>query len=264
MSASLRAGASDAALQYNGVDVVVYDSTGITQGAQPVSEVPTGSTLAWHTTSIPTGYLECDGAAISMTTYEDLYDVVTNTYGMDAGTTFTAAASDIITAVGHGLSASDVIEVTTSAADLPDGLTIGTKYYVKYLTTDTFSVSLTAGGADVDILDTGTGTHSFHSDLKVPDFRGEFLRGWDNGRSVDPDKASRTDRGDGTTGDVVGSKQGHQLDSHAHTQARGGDNTGTSFLSLGASSNTGTQTSSSVGGNETRPRNVNVMYCIKY
>jgi len=42
----------------------------------------------------------------------------------------------------------------------------------------------------------------------LPDFRGLVPRGRDNGAGIDPDAASRTDRGDGTTGDEVGTKQG--------------------------------------------------------
>lgn len=43
--------------------------------------------------------------------------------------------------------------------------------------------------------------------MKLPDTRGEFIRLWDHGRGADPDAAARTSRGDGTTGDHVGTKQ---------------------------------------------------------
>lgn len=43
--------------------------------------------------------------------------------------------------------------------------------------------------------------------FNVPDFRGWFERGWANGQATDPDRASRTDRGDGTTGDAVGTAE---------------------------------------------------------
>lgn len=45
------------------------------------------------------------------------------------------------------------------------------------------------------------------ANFKLPDYRGEFLRGWDHGRGVDPDASTRVDRGDGTGGDAVGSRQ---------------------------------------------------------
>lgn len=45
------------------------------------------------------------------------------------------------------------------------------------------------------------------SDFKLPDYRGEFIRGWDHGRGLDPNAATRTDRGDGTGGDRNGTNQ---------------------------------------------------------
>lgn len=106
----------------------------------------------------------------------------------------------------------------------------------------------------------GDGSTTFN----LPDWRGEFLRGWDHGAGNDPDAASRTDRGDGTTGDNVGTKQGFEIQSHTHT-IRG--NTGSdgpqSEVAFDESNNT-TRTTNATGGNETRPRNVNVMWCIKY
>ena len=58
------------------------DMTGI-QG------VNTGIIVPWSSTSIPSGFLECDGAAVSRTTYADLFAVVGTTYGSgDGSTTF--------------------------------------------------------------------------------------------------------------------------------------------------------------------------------
>jgi|GEM_PF-2600241 len=58
----------------------------------------------------------------------------------------------------------------------------------------------------------GDGTTTF----AVPDLRGYFLRGHDDGAGNDPDAVSRTDRGDGTTGDEVGTKQTSDVLSHEH------------------------------------------------
>ena len=110
--------------------------------------------------------------------------------------------------------------------------------------------------------------------FNLPDYRGEFLRGWDNTASNDPDAATRTDRGDGTAGDVVGSKQSTELGSHKHIHGvRTGSNVPRLYSNTTASSAIGNQSvsgstvvpyTSTEGGNETRPRNVNVMYCIRY
>ena len=42
---------------------------------------------------------------------------------------------------------------------------------------------------------------------KLRDGRGRFERQWDHGAGIDPDAASRTNRGDGTTGDHIGTSQ---------------------------------------------------------
>lgn len=41
----------------------------------------------------------------------------------------------------------------------------------------------------------------------VPGIRGKFIRGWDHGAGVDPNASTRTNRGDGVTGDHVGTNQ---------------------------------------------------------
>lgn len=112
----------------------------------------------------------------------------------------------------------------------------------------------------------GVGTTHF----RVPDLRGEFLRGWANGSSNDPDRTTRTG------GDAVGSSQGHALQNHNHALQIYGGGSANYRLDVGvASDGNGTSFNSPdvvmevVGyyGNwstETRPRNKYVQYCIKY
>lgn len=60
----------------------------------------------------------------------------------------------------------------------------------------------------------GDGSTTFH----VPDLRGRFLRGVNNGSGVDPDAASRTAMNTGgATGDNVGSVQADAGQTHGHT-----------------------------------------------
>ncbi|ABB56777.1 phage tail protein [Synechococcus elongatus] len=93
---------------------------------------------------------------------------------------------------------------------------------------------------------TGDGSTTF----RVPDLRGEFIRGWADGRSVD-------------TGRAIGSTQADELKAHAHyldtrTAPTGGGTAATTYT-------TGTAvTTSSVGGTETRPRNIAYLACIKF
>ena len=98
----------------------------------------------------------------------------------------------------------------------------------------------------------------------IPDMRGQFVRGWDHGAGTDPDAASRTDRGDGTTGDRVGTGQADEFKEHTHSgkfAILGIFNDGGSG---GASRITADQTVGNTGGNETRGKNVAAMFCVKF
>jgi len=101
-------------------------------------------------------------------------------------------------------------------------------------------------------------------DFKLPDLRGQFLRGWDNSAGIDPNSATRTDRGDGETGDKVGTKQADEFKSHRHTvkanlSAAGGSDKYTVNQQTAANRYTEYD-----GGDETRPVNIYVMWIIKY
>ncbi|MGO4738660.1 hypothetical protein AB4099_19080 [Bosea sp. 2KB_26] len=101
------------------------------------------------------------------------------------------------------------------------------------------------------------GTRSTTGDyIVLPDYRGEFLRGWDDGRGID-------------TGRTIWSAQAHMFQDHNHeltAYAAAG-----SFAQTGASvalSNVGnTAISFAKSGNfgsETRGRNLAALFCIKY
>jgi phage-related tail fiber protein len=101
----------------------------------------------------------------------------------------------------------------------------------------------------------GDGSTTFN----VPDLRGEFIRGWDDGRGVD-------------SGRSFASFQDHQFQDHNHNAY---DHTGGwSYQSHYSGPHTTThqydstrQTSGAVNGNrgsETRPRNIAMLYSIKY
>jgi len=132
----------------------------------------------------PPRTLECDGTAVSRTTYSDLFDLIGTTYGVGDGST-------------------------------------------------TFN---------------------------LPDLRGEFIRGWDNGRGVD-------------SGRGIGTAQGELLDAHVHTISgiTSTDASGSNIVPqmFDDDSGTGQVTSNtgganSTGGAETRPRNIALMPCIVY
>lgn len=140
--------------------------------------VPIGHPSYWLTATPPTGWLELNGASLSVATYPDLFAVLRYTYG-------------------------------------------------------------------------GSGAN-----FSLPDDRGRFIRGWAHGSVNDPDRASRTNRGDGTTGDNVGTGQADDFKSHTHTQQTKSLNS--TSVSLDTNSTwwgTSLTATGATGGNETRPIN---------
>lgn len=96
------------------------------------------------------------------------------------------------------------------------------------------------------------------SSFNLPDFRGVFLRGWDNSRGIDPGRA-------------FGSSQADDFKAHTHyplniaglaevpdTGLTVGEKTADGYPSFGAG------LMSTTGGTETRPRNIAIDYWIKY
>jgi phage-related tail fiber protein len=92
--------------------------------------------------------------------------------------------------------------------------------------------------------------------FRLPESRGEFLRGWDHGRGVD-------------TGRVVGSWQDHAFQNHLHALRQTvttATSTGTGLAVVISGSGTGANSDVPMTGNvgnETRPRNLAVVWCIK-
>jgi len=54
-----------------------------------IEGIPTATIVPWSDSSIPSGFLECNGAAVSRSTYSALFAIVGTTYGAgDGATTF--------------------------------------------------------------------------------------------------------------------------------------------------------------------------------
>lgn len=89
--------------------------------------------------------------------------------------------------------------------------------------------------------------------LTLPDTRGEFVRGLDNGRGIDAERE-------------LGSPQAGMIQSHTHTMKVriNGATTDSSINDVVKNSDVGQSlTTESTGGTETRPRNIAMIYIIK-
>jgi len=148
--------------------------------------IPAGAVMSFAMNSAPAGWLACNGAAVSRSTYSALFSAVSTTYG------------------------------------------------------------------------TGDGSTTFN----LPDLRGYFVRG------------SGTN-GDGTASGTFGEKQVDLIGNHTHvTNGAGIANGGSGFLyslvSSGVFSNffltptNLTSQNNAGGGTETRPKNIAMLYCIKF
>ena len=73
----------------NADDVLQTDGSGNLSFAALPQAVPTGSVHMMATTTAPSGYLKCNGAAVSRTTYADLFAIIGTTHGAgDGSSTF--------------------------------------------------------------------------------------------------------------------------------------------------------------------------------
>ena len=73
----------------NANDVLQSDGSGNLSFTALPQAVPTGSVHMMATTTVPSGYLECDGSAISRTTYSDLFSTIGTAFGAgDGSSTF--------------------------------------------------------------------------------------------------------------------------------------------------------------------------------
>ena len=180
-----------------------------------VQGVPSGAVFCLAVSAVPADYLECNGAAVSRTTYAALFAVISTTYGA------------------------------------------------------------------------GNGSTTFN----LPDLRGEFVRGWDHGRGIDSGRSIANSQGGQneahTHGDGSLSGSTNNPGDHYHLQAHMAGNgpygvvsqtfqyhvpandNGPQPRSKTSSAGGHTHTVSisgstaSSGGNETRPRNIAMMYIIK-
>jgi len=109
----------------------------------------------------------------------------------------------------------------------------------------------------------GDGSTTFN----LPDPRGRFRRTWDHAKGVDPDRATRTAPAGSsiTAGDHVGTEQadGNLAHTHNFEYVNAARDPGASGGLMNYTSTGLTSPTTSSGGNEARPKNINVAVIIK-
>lgn len=178
---------------------------------------PAGTVVPFAGITVPTGWLLCDGSAVQRSTYANLFAAITQS----ATVTLTIASPCVITWTNHPLVVGDKVSFETTGA-LPTGLSVGTNYFVSaVLSANTFKVSATLDGADVNTSGTQSGTHTCRfnphgcgngtTTFTLPDLTGRVPAGKEA-------TATRLTVGNsGVRGNVLGVTGGDErLHSHTH------------------------------------------------
>jgi microcystin-dependent protein len=253
-------GANEIATDGVGAAEIGTDAVGsaeISAGAVGTSEIATdgvaGAEIATDAVTsdeinagaVGTSEIATDGVAAA----EIATSAVTTTEILDG----TIAVADLATAViNAGKAVGEIFAY--SGTTCPSGSTEA----------DGSAVSRTTYSALFAVIAETWGDGDNSTTFEVPDLRGRFMRGWDHGSTRDPDAASRSaDNGGGNSGDNVGSWQDHEFESHTHSE----EGTSGSFnFGNGAGDsdvqNPTTNSTGSSGGNETRPENSYVLFCV--
>jgi microcystin-dependent protein len=228
----------------------------------------TGAIIPFAGSALPAGFLACNGAAISRTTYAGLFAVLVTADGFSAQTfTVTIASPGVFTKSAHGFLGGERIRLATTGA-LPTGLAAATDYYVKRIDANTFNLAATLEGTSIVTTGSQSGVHSYtqsrfglgdgSTTFNLPDLRDQFPRGFSSTRTLG-------------TGQLD-AFQGHW---HQTSTIASNGNIGTGGIVGNASAATtsnvfvvGAVTDGTNGtprtAAETRPVNTALNYCIKF
>jgi microcystin-dependent protein len=202
------------------------------------AETPTGVVNPFAGLTTPSGWLLCDGSAVSRTTYATLF----SSLSVSKGTfTVTIATPAVFTNTAHALVTGSQVYLTTTGA-LPTGLTINTNYFIVSTGANTFNLATTYANATavtpVVIATSGTqsGTHTLtyapygvgsSTTFNLPDLRGRVVAGLDNMGGTDAARLDIANSSGSVTGTQYVTLTAAQsgLPGHGHTASSGNDNT---------------------------------------
>jgi len=242
---------ADVSSTYDGGEALHIDSTGQCYFVH-TGTTPAGQIAAFAMPNAPGGWLVCDGSSnLKMLDFPMLYDAL-----CIRGTANVVSGSNVIT-INSFISTLQVYGgISIRGIGIPEGTTVST---VNSPTEYTLSAEATESNPDVEISLLPWGFGSDTTTFRIPDFRGEFLRGWDVNRGVDGSRR-------------FGSFQDHAVGPHTHrayTTSSSLDNNhnywggARRFGSFGHHYNS-TNPENGNTASENRPRNISVLYCIKY
>lgn len=229
--------------------------------------VPTGVISPYSARTAPTGWLLCDGSAVSRSTYAVLLGIIAPTVGV---VTISNASPADVSLTSHGLVVGDAIYFTTTGG-LPTELSINTIYYVisAGFGANSFQVSATRGGAAINTSSAGSGVHTMvfcpyglgdgTTTFNTPDLRARTPFGYKASDTYHPNM-----------GFTTGGEQTHvltttEMPSHTHTVGKDGGGGATGALS---NSNTGstsfnTGSAGSDGAHNNMPPFLTMQFIIK-
>jgi len=89
-----------------------------------IEGIPTATIVPWSSSSVPTGFLECNGAAVSRSTYSALFAIISTTYGAgDGASTFNLP--DLQDNIAMGKSGTKALASTGGANTVAASGTVG-------------------------------------------------------------------------------------------------------------------------------------------
>ncbi|MEM5794749.1 MAG: tail fiber protein [Bacillota bacterium] len=232
---------------------------------------PALKTTKWTTATRPTGANLVDRVTGFNTTlgYEEYYDLATTTWKAKGATTakyvsYTPSgiltATDIQNAIGQIMSM-----LIPAGAVQPFAMSVAPAGWLKC---NGAAVSRTTYAALFTAIGTTFGAGNGSTTFNLPDLRGEFIRGYDDSRGVDSGRvigSSQTDQIQNITGSIssligytpsaTGAFNWIYRGNCSFAGYEAGHHSGTFSIDASRVARTGT---------ETRPRNIALLYCIKY
>lgn len=214
---------------------------------QQIGEPMVGMVAAFAMSAAPAGWLKCNGAAVSRTIYSKLFERISTLYGTGDGST-TFNLPDI-----RGL----FPRAWDDGRGIDAGRTFGT---VQDMMLQSHAHTATAATVGDHVHGASTDTQGSHTHSAWTDAQGEHTHTIWRGKASSNTSVSGSG-GDNMSFDGASGAAGN----HAHNVGIGAAGAHAHTVSVGGAGNhTHALTVAATGGTETRPKNMALLFCIKY